>query len=766
MKVPHLSIAVLILACCLAFSPSTLAGKIELKNGTTIIGRPYPLQGLTQRSTQSNSTGPTRIFAFWRISDGVRNYYVPKRQVADLVEGAEPISFEEFKLKHLFKGGKRMFASVGSFAKRTPFSEFGRQIVTVTTAHGSEKIALAITKLNPKYVTIKALSYKWTFSKKTNSIPAKTLSKILHRVTDNENADERFAIAYFFLEAGMYSQAQSELAEMNASGQFPEMENRIKETALKLRQLEATQYLNELKLRRRAGQHALTYQSLEKFPTKDVNQSILNEVKEIQKEYDKGLEQIEHLLSRLGELQAGIKDKKLLNEVVLMRSTIKTAISYETLPRMAAFLQNEQDKQIPAEELLAMAYSGWVVGSANAVVDLKKTVLLWKARAEIEAYLKTEKQDERTLILSRLLQLEGVSPDTVDHLLDYLPPPIDTPDAQGGARLSLKVISDFNPPNYSVQLPTEYTPDRKYPAIVVLHNAGATPDHELDWWGGTPKKPGQGQRHGYIIIAPEYNVKKRTRYNYSTRTHEIVLDVLKDARKRFSIDSDRVFIGGHGMGADAVCDLGMSHPGLFAGAIPITGVFDNYCKFYKENAPKLHWYLVGGELDGSWLAKNDAVLNRIFKSGHDVICAEYKGRGRENYYSEISNIFEWMERLQRPPLQEKMKLRILRHSENSFPWFNIAGIPSYVTDPNRKRKTPLNIEIRHTIGNTIYFTGNVKKVEILLSPKQIDFDRKLKVTINGKIKYKDIPERNIGTMLEQVHKTGDRQNRFWMRITN
>ena len=44
---------------------------------------------------------------------------------------------------------------------------------------------------------------------------------------------------------------------------------------------------------------------------------------------------------------------------------------------------------------------------------------------------------------------------------------------------------------------------------------------------------------------------------------------LRDAMRRFSIDSDRVFLSGHSIGGDAAWDIGLAHPDLWAGVIPI-----------------------------------------------------------------------------------------------------------------------------------------------------------------------------------------------------
>lgn len=755
------------------FTLESQAGSVQLKNGMRFVGTPIPLVGLNKRGVAANKNLPTRIYAFCKVDDGIRNVYLPKKQIEEMVHGAEPLSFEEFELPQIIKGRKAMFTTIGGFMKSTPFSKFGRKTVTVMGARGPEDIILGITKLNPRFVSVKGITREWEFSKITTSIPDETLHDMLFQAIDVNNPDDRMAVAIFFLEAGRYAQAQIEL--VGIANAFPEMKAQAESASLKLRQLQADQFLTELKLRKDSGQHRLAYQSLGRFPTRDVNAAVIAEVRSIRSEYDKALEQSEHIKMRLGELQSRISNQAITQNKVLMekiaawRSIVSNELTYDKIPRLTAFLQNEQDNTLTPEERLSLAYSGWIVGSANSITDIKQASNLWDARFEMLRFLKTENPNQRNAIYTALVRIEGIGPESVDHLLDYLSLPIFTPGAQSNERLSLTTRTDIQTAQYNVHLPPEYptaehTPDHKYPLLVVLHAAGLTPDHELDWWAGTKANPSYAQAHGYVVIAPEYNPGGDRRYQYSTKTHEIVFNAINDARKRFKIDSERIFIAGHGMGGDAVFDIAMSKPGFFAGAIPITGVTDSYCKFYKMNAPDLHWYLVGGELDRDWLDRNNSELNEMMKHGQDIICIEYKGRGRENYYEELPHIFEWMSRLSRPPLEKEIEVGVLRPSENEFSWFRVAGFPARVANGNSKK--PFGLGIRYTPGNAIRLKAGTDSSTVLLSPRLVDFNRKLKLYVNGKLKFNDFPEKNIRTMLEEVRSTGERERRFWMTLTN
>ena len=143
----------------------------------------------------------------------------------------------------------------------------------------------------------------------------------------------------------------------------------------------------------------------------------------------------------------------------------------------------------------------------------------------------------------------------------------------------------------------------------------------------TSEKPllmkGQSQRRGYVVIAPEYLQENQKSYDYSTAAHNVVIQSIRDARKRFNIDSDRLFLSGHGSGGNAAFDIGMSHPDLFAGVIPITGICDQYCKWYWINAKHVAWYVVGGERDRDSLERNSRDLYRMMQNKFDVLYAEY-----------------------------------------------------------------------------------------------------------------------------------------------
>ena len=104
------------------------------------------------------------------------------------------------------------------------------------------------------------------------------------------------------------------------------------------------------------------------------------------------------------------------------------------------------------------------------------------------------------------------------------------------------------------------------------------------------------------------------KYGYTVREHALVLGCYRDACRRFAVDTDRVFLSGHSMGGDAAWDIGLAHPDLWAGVIPIVAKSDRFCTFYRKNAKNLPFYFVCGELDGNKMAKNANDLDHYLRA--------------------------------------------------------------------------------------------------------------------------------------------------------
>jgi pimeloyl-ACP methyl ester carboxylesterase len=298
----------------------------------------------------------------------------------------------------------------------------------------------------------------------------------------------------------------------------------------------------------------------------------------------------------------------------------------------------------------------------------------------------------------------------------------------------------------------------------------------LDFWAGRFEKEkvgdrlGQATRHGYITIAVDWRLPHQTSYDYSAREHHAVLGALRDACRRFAIDTDRVFLTGHGIGGDAAWDIGLAHPDIWAGVIPIVAVADRYCGRYAKNADYSSWYVVAGELDGDKLKNNARELDRYFTQYSDLTVVEFLGRGFEPFGDEIQRLFDWMGRRQRT-LPKELECVSMRPWDNFFWWLEVKGLPerSMVLPgnwPPEQTARPAPINGKRFETNKLSVKVKAEKVIVWLSPELVDFNERLVVEVNNRaISPRDrIVRPDLSVLLEDARTRGERQHPFWAKL--
>lgn len=756
------------------WASSAAAVEITLKNGTVLQGRVSKLQTLTNKQPRRSPTEIT-IYPIIMVADELQRYYVPYRQVpAEKINNDAELSRQvTFTLPQASRGRSRQISAVGGYVEITPFDENGRRRVTLQSPEGQVNVIQGVSKITPEYLKIVALNYGWETAIATSSVPHDVLDAMLRKATKPNNPDHRLGIAKFYLQATQYKYAQQELVAIR--DQFPELVDTVTEVSRELWQLQAQQLLDELKLRRSAGQYQLCRNSLKQFPTQNVGSTVLRQVRELTAEFEEARQRMEQARLLMGELQATLPSGEQAAAVAPLRAEVAETLNYANLDRLTAFLQLSSDPKLSPQEKLALALSGWVLGSENAVTDLELSIHLWQARTLILDILRTtpDQKNDRLVLIDRLREVEGIGIERVSQMLPLLPPALDASEVEAGVIAQIPEVqaTGKSAVDYSVLLPLEYNPSRSYPLIVALHSQGRTPTQEIEFWGGTANSPGQSLRHGYIVIAPAYATADERIYDYSSATHQIVLDSLRDACRRFHVDCDRVFLTGHGMGGDAVFDIGFSHPDLFAGLIPISGVSDKYCQFYWQNARQLPVYAVGGELERDLMTRNSREFMRMMQHGYDVIYTEYIGVGPDSFYAEIHKLFSWMSRQRRPPLPRVVEAKTLRATDTRFWWFDFEGLPAAVVnvdwslDSHKRRTSPMSVSARLSEKDAPYTTLLISSGadinRIWLSPQLFDFEKRLTVRVNGKIKWNAAVKPDLPYLLEDFRIRGDRQRLYW-----
>lgn len=847
-----------------------LGEDVVLKNGMRYKGSVDRLGSLGADALKGNVVGEVATKEIVIIDDDLRRIFVSQKQVQS-VDESQLSSSERIKLQQAVAAAGPGIASVGPIVRVQPFDKYGRRIFTMAGNKGNIDVIQGITEITPTYTKVEALTtsryqYVWTMRIATSSIPRETLSEILLHRIDPKNPEQRLSIVRLYLQAQRIQDARAELESVIHD--FPNLGN-LQDIVGQLQQNGRNLLLKEIKLRGDVGQHQLAINMLTNFPVVNGQPDVLNlEARDKLKAYEDIKAQGESILKQLAEHHSKLESEETRKRTLAICDEIARDMNIHTLDRMADFVRFADDDKHTSEQKLALAISGWLLGSGNAEDNLTLALSLVKVREQIRIYLRSKIQAERDGALASFTSLEGSTADYISKIIAHMKPPRETypilgepmdapeqpkpaksadPPAQGVAvppvapalpapppvappaapKAGQRGILDKNlapvapkvnvekpvladPPEtderdgspdgnlpayegiagllkiktkgipedpivtYYVQLPPEYNPYRRYPCVVTLNGAGTTPLQQVDWWAGphSPKantRYGQATRHGYIVIAPVWTREHQREYEFTIREHAAVLRSLRDACRRFSIDTDRVFLSGHSMGGDAAWDIGLAHPDLWAGVNPIVARSDKYIPRYAENGRNLPMYFVSGEKDGDKLPVNAPDWEKYLRHvGYDSIVVQFQGRGHEHFHDEIQNLFEWMNLQKRNFYPKDFVVNTLRPWDKYFWFVEMDSVPedSMVTPqqwPPPKGTLAAKLSAKILPNNGISVDSTARKVSVYLSPDMIDFTANPRVVFRGKQALKIQPDLKI--LLEDVRTRSDRQHPFWAKVS-
>jgi pimeloyl-ACP methyl ester carboxylesterase len=785
----HLFIPTLIAAVCLLAPHAAFAQKIQLKDGRVFNGRFLLMTGVVDSpvapAVAEDKDAPSTPILL--IDDELRRVFVPRANVASIIDAA-PENLVKINLWQKVATAGQTVGSVGPSIGITPFDEFGRRIYEMQTRDGQLAIVQGITELTPRYTKVQGLmgakkSIVWDMRIGTTSIPKDKLTAMLAKGVSHDNPQDWLEVVRFYLQAERFGEASQELDAIIKA--FP---NKIELAAegKQIRQMGARRILREIKLRREAGQHELVAKLLEGFPTEDIPGDTLQQVREALSNYQaekKGLEIVAESVKKQYSELASDDMRALVRPIA---DEIYNDLNFNNVDRLLSFTQLIDDASLTAEQKLSLAISGWLMGQEQATQEFGQVVPLIEIRNTVRKYLLEPEAHKRADLLASVTSMEGLTVPRAAAILAQLVPPWPVPKeaalGDGAFELTAPGQTENGDFRYLVQLPQEYDPYRKYPTLVVLNGAYNSPEQELEYWAGprprddkgipTGPRQGQSMRHGYIVVAVDWLKPKQFYYEFSLREHEAVLTTLRDACRRFSIDSERTFISGHGIGGDGAWDFASSHPDLWAGAIPFLARLDQEEKFiqhYWENAFYVPLYFVGGSLDGTQVKTNAQLFDqylgrRIDGEPFNATVVEYHGRGYEPYHDEILNIFDWLGR-QRRDWPTNFSCNTMREWDNFFWWVEGIGFPDAVTPGNwpRRGARPTQISGRVLNGNKLSVRSAADQTIVWLRPEVVDFDKPIKVEINGKRAVGDT-EPSLEVLLEDARTRGDRQRPYWAKV--
>ncbi len=785
------------------WSPPVSAQQVVVttKKNLQYEGELFPIESYSAGHTPPARFGAGNLIVV--IDDGLRRVFIGQNSV-DNANGESQRNEIEFDIPQ-----KEYNGSVGTnsqLVRLGPFNEFGHRDFFIRDAKNNRRrYVQGITKITPRYCIVNVLTNgkkdlkQWRMSVSTSKIDPKILRDILIRRADPNNVNDLFDIADFFRQTQNYEMARKELLLIKT--RFPEEKERVEEERIELLQIEGRQFLADIDNRLKLGQTRLAAAFAKVADNPGFSNDMRAKFDAIKQAADQQQVKIENAKQQIKQLVDAVDNLTPEQQVVVDRFlvSLQNDLSANSLARLDSYTRVADDNSIPNIRKLALAMSGWMLGTNNAIENMAIVESLYPVKSLVLEYLAEQTTDaRRQTILEELASLETGNPNYIDSLLKQSKPVAaeDLSQYDGSKPIEFFIqvpgtVANPAPKSYRciAHLPTEYDPHRKYPAIISLPGGNQTLEYNLNLWcGGYNEKlsneigsavrNGHASREGLIVVSVDYRNKGQQKFNYSTREHFIVNEGLREALRRFSIDSDKVFLSGHFEGANGAYDIAVSHPEQWAGVIGFSGSFEKYVNHYSDNKHVgLPMYVVVGEKDvtskrgieksaSKWLKSK---LNRFI----NLTVVEYKGQLGTDYHEEIQHAIKWMQAQRRtwpsgPGF--KFEVKTLRSGDSYF-WFFETDVPDnkvYEPELYDLRPYPKTMKISGHIKRENLFrleptnTRLGKESTLWLGPEFVDFNKQIE--IQGRGSYKGIVKPANKTILEDLRRRGDVQHPYWGKL--
>jgi pimeloyl-ACP methyl ester carboxylesterase len=659
--------------------------------------------------------------------------------------------------------------------KSTPFDAWGRRTLTVLDHLGKQQVLIqGISDLYPTHAVVKITKNGWVNNVWLSQIPSEQLIPILAKVTDRSKVPSLVKMIQFLVEAERFPEAAVEvetLRKLPGGSQRASELTGLLESTLAARGVEGLERAFEIGQFQRVERLLV---DLDKLRVSDPVSVRIAEVRRKLKDQRERLQKAAATLKLLENHDVAPTERELVKSAL---AEITAGLSPATLDRLAPLLALQDQKEIEANEELALTLSGWALGDRLATKSLSDAFKHWRTRQRVLEAMEAEPGDPWDIALDRLSQLKA-NPLDLPPMIRLLPRPADsatplpTPAAPAAKPGDPPKEAVPNPVGkvacptkddphlaFLVVTPPEYDPARTYPAVVAVPGFETRPERMVELW-----KANCGE-HGYLLFVPIFRPDATSPYAFAVEDHQRFLRVLAEIRHRYPVDADRVFLTGHETGAIQAWDLGLSHPDEFAGLIPFCGPPQFYAQHYHPNVGHLPVYAVEGQANGDNPFLITAQMKRYFAAGADAIFVEYAGSGREYFTGEQPTIFRWMKTKKRPTAPAKFSAVSGRPSEERFYWVrcdrwmpNATVAPAFFGSKDSKF-SPAKIEAKATdAGELDVIATGLEALTVLMPVGLVPFDSPaLVIRANRKVVHKGPVEPRAAVLLDHLRRTGDRQ---------
>ena len=366
-------------------------------------------------------------------------------------------------------------------------------------------------------------------------------------------------------------------------------------------------------------------------------------------------------------------------------------------------------------------------------------------RGLVEKYLLTDSASGREDALSAIAHTDGA---TVDAVKKALKNASAFPKVKPGLYFSYANFGDIQV-NFTVYVPENYDPAKSHGLVLCLHGAG----------GGSESFYGifkdLADNSGFLVASPA-----TLGGLWWQGGDTLALGLLEHMKKKFNVDTNRVFITGFSNGGHGAYFTALRFPDLFAGAVPMSGSpageISGSTKKFIENAFNLPFQAIHGGQDRVIpFNTSDRTIKRMQELGFDAKMKAYPTMGHTYLpKTDRPELHEWVKSKVRKPFPKKISYYFDKSKSSRCYWLEAGSFTGLA-----------HVEAK-VEGNTITLkTENIDSLDVLLNEKLVNMGEPVVVKLNGEEVFNGRVEPNIRTLLENAFARRDPNTLFTVKVT-
>lgn len=318
---------------------------------------------------------------------------------------------------------------------------------------------------------------------------------------------------------------------------------------------------------------------------------------------------------------------------------------------------------------------------------------------------------------------------------------------------------------YAFLIPDSYDPARAYPVEFMLHGGVGRPKQD----------PGESLwRSGYDSLRKEDRIVVvpgawREAYWWQASQADNLPALLRLLKQSYNVDENRVTLTGVSDGGTGAYFFAFKQPTQWAAFLPYIGhpgVLRNAnsgggYKLFFENLQNKPMYIVNGEVDRLYPASAVKPFIDVLeqtKANYTWVVIKDGGHNTQWLPAETPKIEAFKTANPRDPLPDNLQWvtdRVDRYNRNHW----------LVVDERSSQGSPAVVKVSRSGNQFDVMADGAGEFTLLLSPAEVDFDKPIRVVVNGKPLFDDVVAMSASTLFKWARGDLDRTMLFLAELT-